>query len=195
MSSTEDTCWEIVNEVTLKFNHVLLILNNEDFDDLDFSESGDLDDMLLRNEAMRNRIFIIFETNYKPDVYAVIILLLLYKINPSLANSFTCWNQASEHLIFNFNKNKLRQTASQYELKCLCGCKITEVFKIQQDKYYSIVGNICIQKTSLYNQQELYYILRVNCSICYRNCPRPPPFDFTKEICKRCLNKQNKIHK
>lgn len=192
MTTEHDICWEFINHVTFSFNQVIPILNNGDFDDVSFSTVNNLVDILVCNKALRTKIFKIFKTTYKPDVYAIMILLLLYKNNPVLTNSFTCWTDATDQLIFDIDKTRVIALSKKSRLQCLCGCKITKVYKIRYGVHYSIMGRVCIYKTNVTNEEELYFIERINCSLCDRNRPRPIPYDFTQDICKRCLNKQNK---
>lgn len=180
------------NKVTIPIRRVITRFNKGDFDDLDFPIFPDLDDMLQSQHLMRKRINTFFNTLSQPNMYGIILLLLFYKINPTLCSTLETWEKFSEQVRFNIPMYGVQYPNMKDKLFCLCGHPISEVFVISQEGRYAIMGCVCIQKSSIYNQHEMEKILRVDCSECGKNCPRPKPYDLTQDICKRCINKQNK---
>lgn len=180
------------NKVSIPICRVIKVFNNGYFDDLFFSTSGDIDDMLDKQDQFRRRINKYFNTNSQPNMYGIILLLLFYKINPTLCSTFTTWEQFAKQIRFEIPLYGVEYPNREDELKCLCGHHIKEVFVIKQEGNYAIMGDTCINKSNIYNQQEMEKITRLICDDCGKNCPRPKPYDLTKDICKRCINKKNK---
>ena len=180
------------NKVSISIRRVIHMFNRGYFDDLFFSTSGEIDDMIYKQDQMRRRINKYFYTNSQPNMYGIILLLLFYKIDPTLCSSFTTWERFAEQLRFEIPIYGVKFPTKEDELKCLCGHPIDEVFVIRQEGNYAIMGSVCIKKSNIYNQQEMEKILRVICDDCGKDCPRPKPYDLTKDICTRCTNKKNK---
>lgn len=180
------------NKVSFPIRKVIQIFNKGYFDDLFFSTSGEIYDMLDKQDQFRRRINKYFNTNSQPNMYGIILLLLFYKIDPTLCSTFTTWERFAEQLRFEIPLYGVKYPNMEDTLKCLCGHLIDEVFVVSQNGMYAIMGSTCINKSNIYNQQELEKILRVICDDCGKDCPRPKPYDLTQDICKRCINKKNK---
>ena len=180
------------NKVSIPIRRVINIFNKGYFDDLFFSTSGDIDDMIYIQDQMRRRINKYFYTKSQPNMYGIILLLLFYKIDPTLCSTFTSWERFAEQLRFEIPLYGVKYPTKEDELECLCGHPIDEVFVIRQDGKYAMMGSTCIKKSNIYNQQEMEKIIRVICDDCGKDCPRPKPYDLTQDICKRCTTKKNK---
>jgi hypothetical protein len=180
------------NKVSIPIRKVIQKFNKGYFDDLFFSKSGDIDDMLDKQDQFRRRINKYFNTNSQPNMYGIILLLLFYKIDPTLCSTFTTWERFAEQLRFEIPIYGVKYPNMEDTLKCLCGHLIDEVFVIRQEGNYAIMGSVCINKSNIYNQQELEKITRLICDDCGKDCPRPKPYNLTQDICKRCINKKNK---
>jgi hypothetical protein len=180
------------NKVSIPIRKVIQKFNKGYFDDLFFSTCGGIDDMLDKQDQFRRRINKYFNTNSQPNMYGIILLLLFYKIDPTLCSTFTTWERFAEQLRFEIPLYGVKYPNREGELKCLCGHLIDEVFVVSQNGMYAIMGSTCINKSNIYNQQELEKITRLICDDCGKDCPRPKPYDLTQDICKRCINKKIK---
>jgi len=180
------------NAVSFSYTYSVNILNSEYFEDIEFAKTPNIDEMLDRNAEIRKGITAKFNTKKMPDMYALILLLLFLKIYSEECHQITTWEQFSNILRFNIVKYGVTYPTKDDELACLCGHYIEEVFVIEQGGYFTPLGSTCIQKSSIYNYNELNKILRVDCDFCLKNLPRPKPYDLTEDICKRCITKRNK---
>lgn len=191
MDDHADTDTELFcNKVTIPIEPVINEILSGIFNHVSFPDMPDVPLILERQSIMREIISDKFKTQFKPDVYAIMVLLFMYQRNPDILFMFDTWEDVSNELAFDISRDLSGNPIQTGKLQCLCGCKIGNVFRIHSNNQYAIMGRVCIRKSSIYNQSELNKIERINCTICRKNCPRPEPYDLTQDICKRCSGKQ-----
>ena len=192
MDDNADTDIELFsNKVTIPIEPVINKILSGIFNQVSFPDTPDVPLILERQTIMREIISDKFGTHFKPDVYAIMVLLFMYQLNPDMLFMFDTWEDVSDKLAFDISMDVSGNPTQELKLQCLCGCKIDKVFKIHSNDQYAIMGRICILKSSIYNQSELNKIERITCTIFRKNCPRPKPYDLSQDVCKRCLDKQH----
>ena len=177
------------NEVSFSYNYSVNTLSDEYFEDVEFSTSPDLDSMLDALDIIRKCITAKFHTKSMPDMYGLVLLLLMLKIDNEPIQMLPSWAAFSKHLRFNIPVYGVKYPRHEDVLKCLCGHFIDELFIIEQGGFYCPMGSTCITKSNIYNYNEIQHIIRVDCEKCGKNCPRIKPYDLTTDICKRCVKK------
>ena len=167
LSQTIDRSY--VNKCRKPFEEIKIDIQNNLFENCNFSSSGSLDDILYNHRVIRDTIKDIYNTTFMPDVYAITMALLLNTLNKeAFNNSVFKWEDILIYLDNERYKdgqltveteadiNNIDQMATH---QCLCGKGITKLNVLKsspsgslrelQVDIYIIIGSDCIDKSTI----------------------------------------------